>query len=98
MVKKVYVGNLNYGTSQTDLETMFGAHGTVESVQVIKDRATGQSKGFAFVEMSTATEAQAAITALNGQDNSGRALKVSEAKIRESTGDNRNGGGGRSRY
>ena len=90
MGKKVYVGNMSYETSQSDLETMFGEHGTVESVQVIMDRSTGQSKGFGFIEMSSDAEAQVAIGALDGKDSGGRALKVSEAKPRESHG----GGGG----
>ena len=103
MGKKLYVGNLSYETSQSDLETMFGPHGTVESAQVINDRATGRSKGFAFVEMSSDAEAQAAIAALDGQDCDGRPLKVNEAKPRESNGGGggRSGGGrdgGRSRY
>ena len=93
MGKKVYVGNMSYETSQSDLETMFGAHGTVESAQIINDRDTGRSKGFGFIEMSSDTEAQAAIGALDGQDCGGRALKVNEAKPRTS-----GGGGNRSRY
>ena len=98
MGKKLYVGNLSYETSQSDLETMFGAHGTVESAQVINDRATGRSKGFAFIEMSSEAEAKAAITALDGEDCGGRALKVNEAKPRESNAGGYGGGGGRSRY
>lgn len=90
MGKKLYVGNMSYETQSSDLEQMFGAHGTVESVQVITDRSTGQSKGFAFIEMSSDAEAQAAIDALDGQDCGGRALKVSEAKPRPP----RSGGGG----
>ena len=90
MGKKLYVGNLSYETSQADLETMFGAHGTVESAQVINDRDTGRSKGFAFVEMSSDDEAKTAIGALDGNDCGGRALKVNEAKPRE----DRSGGGG----
>ncbi len=91
MGKKLYVGNLSYETSQSDLETMFGAHGTVESAQIINDRDTGRSKGFGFIEMSSDAEAQAAIGALDGKDCGGRALKVNEAKPREN---NRGGGGG----
>src|SRR5688572_10364443 len=91
MGKKLYVGNLSYGTSQSDLEAMFGAHGTVESAQIIMDRDTGRSKGFAFVEMKTDQEAQAAIQALSGKEVDGRALTVNEAKPREDRG----GGGGR---
>ncbi len=90
MGKKLYVGNLGYGVSTSDLETMFGAHGTVDTAQVIEDRSTGQSKGFGFVEMGSDAEAQTAISALNGQDHDGRALTVNEAKPREP----RSGGGG----
>ena len=95
MGKKLYVGNMSYETSQSDLETMFGAHGTVESAQIINDRDTGRSKGFGFIEMSSDAEAQTAIGALDGQDSGGRALKVNEAKPRESRG---GGGGSRNRY
>src|SRR5262245_30192313 len=79
MGKKLYVGNLDYGVSSSDLEAMFAAHGTVQSAQVIVDRDTGRSKGFGFVEMGTDQEAQAAIQALNGQQSGGRALTVNEA-------------------
>ena len=95
MGKKLYVGNLSYETSQSDLEAMFGAHGTVESAQIISDRDTGRSKGFAFVEMSSDAESQAAMGALDGNDCGGRALKVNEAKPRAAGG---GGGGDRSRY
>ena len=101
MGRKVYVGNLSYETSQTDLETMFSDHGTVESAQIISDRDTGRSKGFGFIEMSSDEEAQAAIGALDGKDCGGRALKVNEAKPRTSGGGGGGGyggGGGRSRY
>jgi len=94
MGKKVYVGNLSYDVSNADLEQMFASHGTVESVQIIEDRMTGRSKGFGFVEMSSDSEAQAAIEALNGQEHSGRALTVNEAKPRQDRG----GGGGRGGY
>src|SRR6266496_4259792 len=93
MGKKLYVGNLTYGVTDSDLEKMFAPHGTVESVQVIMDRDTGRSKGFGFVEMKTDQEAQAAIAALNGQDSGGRPLTVNEAKPRTEGG--RGGGGGR---
>ena len=76
MGKKLYVGNLSYGVTDSDLLKMFEAHGAVESAQVIMDRDTGRSKGFGFVEMKNDQEAQAAIAALNGQDNGGRALTV----------------------
>ncbi len=97
MGKKLYVGNLGYGVSSSDLEQMFLDHGTVVSAQVIEDRATGQSKGFGFVEMTSDDEAQAAITALNGQDHGGRALTVNEAKPREPRSGG-GGGGGRGGY
>ena len=90
MGKKLYVGNLSYDVSSSDLEQMFSPHGTVDSAQVIEDRSTGQSKGFGFVEMGSDAEAQAAINALNGQDHGGRALTVNEAKPRAP----RSGGGG----
>ena len=87
MGKKLYVGNLAYGVTDSDLETMFAAHGTVQSAKVIMDRDTGRSKGFGFVEMDTDAQAQAAITALNGQEADGRALKVNEARPREERSD-----------
>jgi cold-inducible RNA-binding protein len=90
MGRKLYVGNLPYNVSSSDLEQMFQAHGTVESAQVIEDRETGRSKGFGFVEMGSDEEAQAAIEAMNGQDQGGRALTVNEAKPRAP----RTGGGG----
>jgi len=92
MGKKLYVGNLSYEVGDSDLTKMFEAHGTVESAQVIMDRSAGRSKGFGFVEMKTDQEAQAAITALNGQDAGGRALTVNEAKPRTNSG----GSGGHS--
>jgi RNA recognition motif-containing protein len=91
MGKKLYVGNLPYNVSSSDLEHMFSSHGTVQSAEVISDRVTGRSKGFGFVEMSNDDEAEAAINALNGSDHGGRALTVNEARPRE----NRAGGGGR---
>jgi len=94
MSMNLYVGNLSFETSTNDLETMFAKAGTVEKVSVIEDRETGQSRGFGFVEMSTKEEGAAAIAQFNGQDFGGRTLKVNEAKPRE----NRNGGGGGSRY
>ena len=91
MAKKLYVGNLSYSVTDASLEQMFAAHGQVKSAQVIMDRDTGRSKGFGFVEMSNDQEAQAAITALNGQQVEGRSLTVNEARPREERG----GGGGR---
>jgi cold-inducible RNA-binding protein len=96
MAKKLYIGNLGSGVTDSDLSKMFEPHGTVESAQVIIDRQTGRSKGFGFVEMKTAQEAEAAIAALNGQDLSGRALTVNEAKPR--TEGRRSGSGGRGGY
>ena len=102
MGKKLYVGNLSYNVDSSELEQLFGAHVTVQSAEVISDRMTGRSKGFGFVEMSTDEEAQAAIAALNGQDNNGRALTVNEAKPREDRprggGGGGGGGGGRGGY
>jgi cold-inducible RNA-binding protein len=91
MSKKLYVGNLAFQTTSQDLQKLFAQAGTVESASVIEDRDTGQSKGFAFVEMSTEAEAAAAIEQFNGKDVGGRTLKVNEARPRE----NRSGGGGR---
>ena len=95
MGKKLYVGNLSYQVSDTDLQMLFESHGTVLSAQVISDRDTGRSKGFGFVEMESDEQAQAAITALNGQDHDGRQLTVNEARPRTDRG---GGGGGRGRW
>lgn len=91
MGKKLYVGNLGYSVSSSDLERLFSSFGTVESAQVIEDRESGRSKGFGFVEMGSDEEAQAAIRGLNGQEHDGRPLTVNEARPREERG----GGGGR---
>jgi cold-inducible RNA-binding protein len=90
MSKKLYVGNLAFQTTSQDLQELFAQAGTVESASVIEDRDTGQSKGFAFVEMSTEEEAASAIEQFNGRELAGRMLKVNEARPRE----NRGGGGG----
>lgn len=90
---KLYVGNLAYSTDDRALESLFSQYGQVKSAQVVKDRDTGRSKGFAFVEFSDAKSANAAITGLNGKDVDGRALTVNEARPREERG---GGGGGRS--
>jgi RNA recognition motif-containing protein len=94
MGKRLYVGNLDYGVTDSDLDKMFSAYGTVESAQVVMDRDTGRSKGFGFVEMKSDQEAQEAIAGLNGQLSGGRALTVNEARPREDRG----GGGGRGGY
>jgi RNA recognition motif-containing protein len=91
--KKIFVGNLSFGTTSKDLEELFSQAGTCESAAVITDRATGQSRGFGFVEMSSASEAQKAIADFNGTDLQGRTLNVSEAKERAPGG----GGGDRGR-
>ena len=96
MNKKLYVGNLGYGVTSTQLEQLFSEHGTVESANVIEDRASGRSKGFGFVEMSSSQEAQSAVDALDGHSLDGRTIKVNEAKPRPSGGGGyRSGGGGR---
>jgi cold-inducible RNA-binding protein len=99
--KKLYVGNLPYGTTDSDLQKLFEPHGTVQSAQVIMDRDTGRSKGFGFVEMNSDQEAQAAIAGLSGHEIDGRALTVNEARPREErsgSGGSRGGfGGGRDR-
>ena len=92
MNNKLYVGGLPYSTTEEALEQLFSEHGNVESAKVITDRDTGRSRGFGFVEMETAGEAQKAITALNGTDLDGRTLTVNEAKPRENR--SRGGGGG----
>jgi len=90
MAKKLYVGNLSYNVANSDLEQMFASFGTVLSAEVISDRDTGRSKGFGFVEMENDSEAEAAISALNGKESGGRRLTVNEARPREDRG----GGGG----
>ena len=94
MGKKLYVGNLTYATTDEDLRQLFEQHGEVASADVIIDRATGRSKGFGFVEMGSDDEAQAAISALNGQDMGGRSLTVNEAKPRPQGGGRGGSGGG----
>ncbi|MEX2114739.1 MAG: RNA-binding protein [Pirellulales bacterium] len=94
MGKKLYVGNLSYSVSSSDLEQLFAEFGTVQSAQVIQDRDTGRSKGFGFVEMGSDAEAQAAIQGLNDQQHDGRPLAVNEARPREDRGGGGGGGGG----
>ncbi len=86
--KKIYVGNLAFSSTQEDLEALFGRHGTVASVNVITDRETGRPRGFAFVEMESASDADDAIRALDGSNLGGRDIRVNEAQ------DRRGGGGG----
>jgi RNA recognition motif-containing protein len=94
MGSKLYVGNLSYGTTSQDLNTLFAAHGNVTSAEVLQDRETGRSKGFGFVQMSSDEEATAAIAALSGKEHDGRALTVNEARPREDRPRSGGGGGG----
>jgi cold-inducible RNA-binding protein len=87
VAKRLYVGNLSSGTTDSNLQNLFAPHGTVQSAKVIMDRDTGRSKGFGFVEMDSDAQAQAAITALNGHELDGQALKVNEARPREERSD-----------
>ncbi|HEX6280340.1 MAG TPA: RNA-binding protein [Pyrinomonadaceae bacterium] len=97
---KLYVGNLSFNTNNLDLQDMFGAYGTVESANIVEDRETGRSRGFGFVEMSSQSEGEEAISGLNGKEVDGRSLTVNEAKPRENRagggfgGGNKRGGGG----
>jgi RNA recognition motif-containing protein len=101
MNTKLFVGNLSFNTTENDLQDLFAAHGPVTSVDLIMDKFSGKSRGFAFVTMETKEGAQAAITALNGKDLNGRDLTVNEARPREERprsgggyGGGRGGGGG----
>jgi RNA recognition motif-containing protein len=95
-VTNIFVGNLSYQTTEAELETAFGAFGAVERVSIVRDRDTGQPRGFAFVEMTNADQAASAIQGLNGTEMGGRAINVNEARPREERGGggNRFGGGG----
>lgn len=98
METKLYVGNLSYNTNEADLQAMFEQAGTVKSAQIIKDRDSGRSKGFGFIEMGSQEEAEKAISMLNGKEVDGRALTVNIARPREERGpgggDDRRGGRG----
>ena len=94
MGSKLYVGNLSYNTTSSDLEQLCGQHGTVQSAEVIQDRDTGRSKGFGFVQMDSDESAKAVIAALDGQEVDGRALTVNEARPREERPRSGGGGGG----
>jgi cold-inducible RNA-binding protein len=100
MAKKLYVGNLSYSTTEGKISEIFGELGEVVSVNLITDRMSGRSKGFAFVEMAEESDAQQAIAELNGKEVDGRAIKVAEARPRRERRDNWGGGGGgrRGRY
>jgi RNA recognition motif-containing protein len=86
----IFVGNLSYQTTESELEALFGAYGAVERVTIVRDRDTGQPRGFAFVEMTNSNEAANAMQAMNGREMNGRTLNVNEARPREQ----RTGGGG----
>ncbi len=91
-MKNIFVGNLDFGATEDSLRSLFEAHGAVERVSIMTDRDTGRSRGFAFVEMTNADEAERAIAALNGANLGGRALNVNEARPKTAGG---GGGGGR---
>lgn len=95
MSKKIYVGNLAYGVRNEDLTRLFSQYGTVLQARVIKDRDSGRSKGFGFVEMENDSECQAAIDGLNGKEFEGRVLTVNEARAKDERGGGGGGGGGR---
>ena len=97
MGRKLYVGNLPYEIGETELQDLFAKAGSVESVNVMRDQATGRARGFAFVEMSTDDEAQNAITALNGTQVGGRSLTVNEARPKVARSGGGFGGGGSQR-
>jgi|SRR5579862_1675612 len=94
MNTKLYVGNLSFDTTENDLQDLFNQHGPVSEVNLITDRMSGRSRGFAFVTMATPEGAQAAIAALAGKELQGRALTVNEARPREENAPPRGGGGG----
>ena len=95
---RIYVGNLAYETREDDLREAFEVHGEVQEVTVVRDRETGRSRGFGFVEMPTSAEAEAAISNLNGKDIGGRTLTVNEARARQPRGPGGGFGGGGSRW
>ncbi len=99
-MKKIFVGNFSFSTTDADLRQWFAPFGAVDSATVVTDRDTGRSRGFGFVEMPNNNEAEAAIAALNGKDSGGRALTVNEArpKTERSGGGGGRGGGGGSRF
>jgi RNA recognition motif-containing protein len=99
MSQKLYVGNLPYETGETELQELFAQYGSIESVRVMRDMATGRARGFAFVEMGSDEEAKTAAASLNGHQVGGRALTVNEARPKPeySGGGDRDGGGGNSR-
>ena len=97
-MKNIYVGNLSFQTTEQDLEAAFSAYGQVERAQLVKDRDTGKSRGFGFVEMTDDAGAERAIEALNGSQLDGRSLTVNEARPREARPSGGGGGGGGNRF
>ena len=93
-MKNIFVGNLSFGTSEEAVRALFEAHGTVDRVNIVRDRDTGQPRGFGFVEMTNDNEGMAAINALNGRDLDGRTLNVNEARPKTERGFAGGGGGG----
>jgi len=98
MGRRLYVGNLSFGTTELELREVFSQYGTVAETKIVTERETGRPRGFAFVEMGNEQDAQKAIDELNGREVGGRALTVNEAQERSSGGGNRAGGGGRGRW
>jgi len=97
-MKNIFVGNLSFGTTEDAIRTLFEQYGTVERVNLITDRDTGQARGFGFVEMSVNADADKAIAALNGRELDGRALNVNEARPKPDRGFGGGGGGGGGGY
>src|SRR6266481_1313458 len=101
-MKNIFVGNLSFGTTEQDIRALFEAYGSVDRVNIVTDRDTGQPRGFAFVEMTNDAEGEKAIDAVNGREVGGRALNVNEARPKCGGGGggrgNSGGGGGRGRY
>src|SRR6185295_19068147 len=93
-MKNIFVGNLSFGTTEQDIRSLFEAHGSVDRVNIVTDRDSGQPRGFAFVEMTNDAEGERAIDALNGKEVGGRALNVNEARPKSEGGGRGFGGGG----
>ena len=97
-MKNIFVGNLSFGTTEQDIRTLFEAHGSVDRVNIVTDRDSGQPRGFGFVEMTNNAEGDRAIAAVNGKEVGGRTLNVNEAKPKAEGAGRGFGGGGRGRY
>lgn len=96
-MKNIFVGNLDFNTSEDELRNLFGTYGQVDRVSIMTDRDTGRSRGFGFVEMASAEDGEKAIAALNGTQVGGRTLNVNEARPKVERGGGGSGGGGRDR-